>query len=208
MGWHTGPWHCPRLSYFLVPKGTVAIHWDTKYTFQIKIYQFAFYSSARTFLSWGCRLTEDWCQFYFEIYLWVGGNRGGYRPPCAVDIVKKDDLSGGGRWGQGWWCCARLCPCFAWMLVCAFGDRHPELSGIVLQWASYFPFLTLKHGMKLSFPVLSNTMIFFLIQEKLKNFIIQLKIHNQTFELNLSLTNIIYINFRGKIQQNKASIPL
>lgn len=104
----------------------------------------------------------------------------------------------------------RLCPCFVWMLVRALGDRHPELSGIVLQWASYFPFLPLKHGMKLSFPVLSNTMTFFLIQEKLKNFIIQLKIHNQTFELNLSVINIkiIYINLRGKIQQNKASIPM
>lgn len=92
----------------------------------------------------------------------------------------------------------RLCPCFAWMLVCALGDCHPELNGIVLQWASYFPFLPLKHGMKLPFPVLSNTMTFFLIQEKLNNFIIQLKIHNQTFELNLSVINIIYINLRGK----------
>lgn len=71
--------------------------------------------------------------------------------------------------------------------MCAFGDCHPEFNGIVLQWASYFPFLTLKHGMKLSFLVLLNTMTFFLIQEKLKNFIIQLKIHNQTFEFNLSL---------------------
>ena len=63
--------------------------------------------------------------------------------------------------------------------------------------------------MKLSFPVLLNT-TFFLIQEKSKNFIVQLKIHNQSFELNLSLTNlkIIYINLRGKIQQNKDSIPM
>lgn len=95
------------------------------------------------------------------------------------------------------------------MLVCALGGRHPEQSGIVLQWASHFPFLPLKHGMKLSFPVLLNT-TFFLIQEKSKNFIVQLKIHNQSFELNLSLTNlkIIYINLRGKIQQNKDSIPM
>lgn len=95
------------------------------------------------------------------------------------------------------------------MLVCALGGRHPEQSGIVLQWASHVPFLPLKHGMKLSFPVLLNT-TFFLIQEKSKNFIVQLKIHNQSFELNLSLTNlkIIYINLRGKIQQNKDSIPM
>ena len=87
MRWHTGPWHCPRLSYFLVPKGTVAIHWDIKYTFQIKIYQFAFYSSARTFLSW---LTEEWL---VPILLWSvslgGGDRGGYRPPSGGAAAAK-----------------------------------------------------------------------------------------------------------------------
>lgn len=34
-------------------QGNWAIRWDTKYTLQIKTYPFAFYSSARTFLSWG-----------------------------------------------------------------------------------------------------------------------------------------------------------
>ena len=201
-----------RPELLLCTQGNWAIHWDTKYTFQIKIYQFAFYSSGRTFLSWGCRLTEEWL---VPILLWNiflgGGDRVGYRPPCAVDIESKrmiyQVMGGGGSGGDA--VLDRLCWGFSSMLVCALGGRHPELSGIVLQWASYFPFLPLKHGMKLSFPVLLNT-TFFLIQEKSKNFIVQLKIHNQTFELNLSLTNlkIIYINLRGKIQQNKASIPM
>lgn len=121
MWWHTGPWHRPRLSYFLVSKGTVAIHWDTKYTFQIKIYQFAFYSSARTFLSW---LTEEWL---VPILLWNvslgGGDRGGYRPPCGWGYLVP------GHSQKGWFSRRWAAGALAWAVMLCCIDSAPVLRG-------------------------------------------------------------------------------
>lgn len=149
-----------RLSYF-VPTGIVAMRWDTKHTFQTKTYQFAFYSSARTVLSWGCWLKEEWL---VPILLWnilLGdGDSGMFGPPCAVDIVRKGDLLGGkGGGGMRARLCLYLCTCLC-MPMCGLPpliEWNHTAVGFLLS------FLPLERGIKLSFPILLNTMTSFLI---------------------------------------------